>query len=204
MRILFQAVAAGCLIGMTPTAALAQTQSTQSDAVTEEKLVEAEAIMQAMFPEGEREEIILEMIGTIGDQFSAAVMQGPIFDDPGIRAIMDEFIADLPETLRPLVTSHLPDMIDATALAYAREFSLEELRDIREFAQTPAGARYFREAQSLLADPDVAEANQRYFQSLTVIQQEQSSVVRQRVEAYLAANPEALERIQQKLQNQTN
>jgi hypothetical protein len=161
----------------------------------EDEMAEAMVIMEAMFPEATREQIMVDMAATMGGQMATAAMQGPIFEEPGIRAIMDEFIADLPETMRPYISSHLPRMVKATATAYTREFTLNELQDISQFAATPSGQRYFSSAQSLLTDPAVAAANQQFFEEVAELQGLQAVAVQQRVQEYLEANPDVLERL---------
>ena len=154
------------------------------------------AIMEAMFPSDTREDQMLELAGAMGNQVAQGMMEGPAFEEPGIRVIVDEFLADLPETLRPAISKHLPAMIESTAIAYTREFSLEELEDLRAFAETPSGQRYFANVQSLLTDPAVAQANQAFFQDVAVVQQQKTREIQQRVINYLQANPDVLQRLQ--------
>lgn len=162
-----------------------------------DELAEARAIINAIYPPEEREAIFSKMVSDIGDQFGAAAMQGPIFEDPGIRAIMENFLGDLGVLLMPTIQKHLPEIINATAVAYVNKFSLEELQQIRAFSQTPAGSRYFRESPELLGDPAVAAANQRYFEDITKLQTEAGAEIRTKVQQYLAENPEALKRIEE-------
>jgi len=161
-----------------------------------DELAEAMAIMEAMFPADTREQMMLDLVASMGDQMAAAMMQGPIFEEPGIRAIMEEFLAELPETMRPAIVGYLPQMINSTAIAYTREFTLEELRDISAFAATPSGKRYLAKVQSLLNDPAVAETNQAFFEEVSLVQQDKAQEIRQKVEAFLKENPEVLERLQ--------
>ena len=82
--------------------------------------------------------------------------------DPGLQSLLDRYL----ERYRVLSNRHneesMPALIEAMARAYARSFSLDDLRQIRGFASTPAGTRYFRQATAILSDPDVAEANRAY------------------------------------------
>ncbi|WP_432200526.1 DUF2059 domain-containing protein [Erythrobacter sp. W53] len=168
-----------------------------AEALPADELAEAQAIINAIYPPGERDAIFTKMVNDIGGQFGAAAMQGPIFQEPGIRAIMDDFLSNLGERLMPTIQKHLPQIIDATAVAYVNKFSLEELQQIRAFSQTPAGSRYFRESPELLSDPAVAAANQRYFADITKLQGEAGSEIRVKVQQYLAENPDALKRIEE-------
>ena len=162
----------------------------------EAELAEAMFIMEAMFPVDTREQMMIDIVSAMGGQMATALMTGPVFEEPGIRAIMDQFMADLPETMRPLLAKYLPNMIKSTAIAYTREFTLEELQDISVFAVSPSGQRYFANVQRLLNDPVVISANQEFFAEVAVVQQQQGQLIRTRVEEYLTANPDAIERLQ--------
>lgn len=170
----------------------------------EDEMAEAMIIMEVMFPVDTRDEMMLDTVRTMGDQMATSMMNGPIFEDPGIRAIMDEFIADVPEMMRPAIVEHMPSMIKSTAIAYTREFTLEELQDIRAFATTPSGRNYFGNIQSLLADPAVAATNQEFFAKVSEMQAEQIPVLQQKLAEYLAANPKVIERLQQAGVGQTD
>ena len=161
----------------------------------EDELVEAQAIMNAMFPPETREDSMLELMASMGSQVADGMMQGPVFEEPGIKAIMDEFVAEMPVVMRPMLVDYLPKMIDATAIAYTREFTLEELRDISAFASTPSGKRYFSEAQSLLNDPVVAEVNKEFFANVSTVQQAETVKLTQKVQQYLLDNSEVLGRL---------
>lgn len=175
-----------------PTLAVAQDAAYVPPA---DELAEAEGIIAVMFPPAEREQIMLGMASAVAGQAAAGMMSGPIFEEPGIRAIMDRFLADLPDTLQPIFAKHLPLIVEATAVAYTREFSLEELRDISAFARTPAGQRYFLNLQKLQNDPAVAAANQAMFADLAPLSQAEAEKVRGEVMEYLTANPDVLERL---------
>jgi hypothetical protein len=176
-----------------PATAYAQTEDYVAPA---DELAEARAIMTAMFPEDQREQMILGMAVAMGQQAAAGVMTGPVFEEPGIKAIVEAYLAELPQTLRPLFAKHLPSIFEATAIAYTRKFSLDELRDIGAFAKTSSGQRYFANLQTLLSDPAVAAANQAMFNDVGPIQSEQSARIVQQVEAYLIANPDVIERLE--------
>ena len=160
-----------------------------------DELAEARVIIEAMFPSDRREQILLDMATTTAKQAIAGYMTGPAFDEPGIKAIIDSFIADLPSTFAPLFAKHLPKIFEATAIAYTREFTLEELRDIAAFARTPSGQRYFISLQKFPSDPAVAAANQAMFADVAVLKKDKSGAVRKQVEEYLMANPDVLERL---------
>ena len=170
----------------------------QSDDYTPpaEEMVEAMAIIEVMLPAQTREQDMLDTAMTMANQYAASAMSGPIFEEPGIRAIMDQFLADMPDMMRPMIAKHMPSMMKSTAIAYTREFTLEELRDIREFASTPSGSRYFRNAQKLLSDPAIAQSNQEFFSELNTVQEVEVKKLQARVVEYLQNNPDAIERLE--------
>ncbi|KEO91334.1 hypothetical protein EH31_01330 [Erythrobacter longus] len=185
------ALGAGALLLTTP--ALAQTDTYTPPA---DELAEAMAIMEVVFPPDTREQAMIDTATTMGNQMAGSFMTGPIFEEPGIKAIMDDFLASLPEVMRPMIVKHLPSMIKSTAIAYTREFTLSELQDIRAFATTPSGQRYFSSAQGLLADPAVAAANEAFFSDVNAAQQVEVEKIQAKVVDYLQKNPEVIERLQ--------
>jgi hypothetical protein len=185
------ALGAGALLLTTP--ALAQTDTYTPPA---DELAEAMAIMEVVFPPDTREQAMIDTATTMGNQMAGSLMTGPIFEVPGIKAIMDDFLASLPEVMRPMIVKHLPSMIKSTAIAYTREFTQSELQDIRAFATTPSGQRYFSSAQGLLADPAVAAANEAFFADVNAAQQVEVEKIQAKVVDYLQKNPEVIERLQ--------
>lgn len=160
-----------------------------------DELAEAKVIIEAMLPADKRDQIILDMAVTVGRQAAAGFMTDPAFKEPGVKAIMDEYLDNLPNVMRPLFAEHMPKILDATAIAYTREFTLPELQDISAFARTPSGQRYFLNLQKLQSDPAVAQANQAMFTDLRPIQQAATADLLEKVKAYLVANPEVLDRL---------
>lgn len=160
-----------------------------------DEMVEAMAIMDSMFPADTREEMMLGIVETMGRQVAEGMMSGPIFEEPGIRAIMDKFLDNLPNAMRPSISKYLPRMIKATAIAYTREFTLKELQDIREFAETPSGQRYFASAQAVMSDPAIAAVNQEFFAEIAELQTEQGQLLREELMEFLNANPDVVLRL---------
>jgi hypothetical protein len=160
-----------------------------------DELAEAQVIIEAMLPPDKREQILLDLASTVAKQASAGFMNGPLFEEPGIKVIVEGFLADLPMVYRPLFAEHMPKILEATAVAYTREYTLEELRDIAAFARTPSGQRYFLRIQTLQSDPGVAAASSAMFTDLAPIARDAGIKVGQEVEAYLSDNPEVVERL---------
>jgi hypothetical protein len=160
-----------------------------------EELALARGIIEVMYPVDKREELLLAMAGNIAKQYSDGVMDGPLYAEPDIRAIMDKFMAEIPEALRPAFAKHMPIIFEATAVAYTRQYTLAELRDILAFAKTPSGQRYFSTLTELLGDPAVARANQAYFAELAPASRAYGEKANAALREYLMANPDVLERL---------
>ena len=188
--------AAALAVGAVQSAPAAAQAEISLEGIPADELEVARDIITVTFPVEKRDEIFGSMIGEVGSQFAKSAMSDPIFEEPGIRAIMDEFLSDLPTVLMPTVRKHMPAMLEAAAVAYTREFNLQELREIRAFAQTDAGGHYFRTATSLLSDPAVAKANEAYFADIQIEKKAVGAGIGKKVTEYLIANPEVLERIQ--------
>lgn len=149
-------------------------------------------IIAIMYPPERRDAMMSEMVSALMTQIRGGTQLPPMFNDPGLKAIMDRAFASMPARLMPVISHHLPRMHEAIATAYAREFTAAELTDIVAFARTPAGQRYFQRSGSLLSDRDVAAANTAYVAEAQQMNQQFSVQVRQEVSAYLAKHPELL------------
>jgi hypothetical protein len=82
-----------------------------------------------------------------------------------------------------------PRLFDAFARAYARQFSHEDLVQIRAFVGTPAGAHFLQRSADLLSDPDVAEANRAYMTDAFRDMQPLIEELGRDVQAYLRRHP---------------
>jgi len=175
------ALAAGIPAGASAQAAAADQQA---------ELTEARAIMEVMFPPAEREQTFSVMMAQMLEQFRSAIpTEG--FADPELRAIMDRYFDGIPERLKPMITTHLPKIIEATANAYTHEFTLAELKDIHAFALSPSGEHYLKRQTSLIGDPAVAAANSAFFADVQDIQSVIQRDLIEELSAYVAEHPEA-------------
>ncbi|MEI5579229.1 DUF2059 domain-containing protein, partial [Streptomyces brasiliscabiei] len=90
------------------------------------------------FPLADREQTFFGAIDALLVQMRT-VQLAQIQNEPGAATIinrkLDGFIAQGKVVLR----AHIPALMDAMARAYAREFTRDELVDLRAFARTPAG-----------------------------------------------------------------
>jgi len=110
--------------------------------------------------------------------------------DPGLRALVSDFIKSVTDSGRTTLVQTLPDLTESMAHAYARQFSREDLAQILAFAHTPAGSRYLSRASELMQDPDVQAYYGRLFPAIQASQAPLLAEFKRKVGTYLAAHPD--------------
>lgn len=123
-------------------------------------------IVETILPADSSEAMMQQMMTAIGSQMRNAMK--PSVDDPGAQEILDKHIKRIPEFLTPYIARYLPLQKQAMACAYTHEFSLEELRDIANFASSPSGKRYLSRSMAIISDPAVAKSNEVFFKETQV------------------------------------
>jgi len=81
----------------------------------------------------------------------------------------DKIMADVDKVvarLEPPMRAHIPQLFEAYAQAYAREFSADELRALVAFGQSPAGKHYLDNEAFMMTDPGVMKVNVEMMQSM--------------------------------------
>ena len=79
-----------------------------------------------------------------------------------IMADVDKLVA----RLEPPMRAHIPQLFEAYAQAYAREFSADELRALVAFGQSPAGKHYLDNEAFMMTDPGVMKVNVEMMESM--------------------------------------
>lgn len=140
--------------------ALAQTAPAPAAAPDPARVTAAQAVIGKIMPADQRDEMIDRMIRPMMGNMRSAMMESPMFakakaDNPKFAPMMDEFIKGEFERSIALTKAAMPAMLDAMARAYARRFTLDELKAVSAFFDTPAGRAYATQAPTIMADPDV-------------------------------------------------
>ena len=154
-----------------------------------EKLAVARQIVEIIYPVESRERTFGSAIANITAQ-SRMATAAAASADPGLKRLIDEFVSGLPATLMPTVRKHIPDLIEAQAVAYTHVFSLSELKDIHAFAVTPSGRHYLSGSTGLLGDPAVTAANVAYLREVQQVAIATQREFGAKVDAYLKAHPD--------------
>lgn len=187
------AACAAIALAAAPTPAFADAVATapSSDPAA---LEQARAIVQVMFPTETREQTFAKMIDDMLGQFRRALKLDSL-PDAGLRDILTKQLDSMPSRMMPTVREFLPQIIDATAVAYTHEYSLSELKDIHAFAETPAGKHYLQTATKLVGDPAVAKVNEAYFQAIQKLQIEERDQLQAAITKYLEAHPDVASKL---------
>jgi len=118
---------------------------------------------------------------TVSAKMVAADYKG---DPSKIEAEVDRFVAKM----EPAIRAQIPNVTEAYAQAYAREFSASELNQLIAFGQSPAGKHYIARADFMDADPAVLEAQQGIAEAMIpMLQEMQKEACAKRAAARIAA-----------------
>lgn len=167
----------------------------QTAAVDPARLELGRQIVSIMYPPEKRQAMAGSLVDNVLAQFRASMSDPSTYADPGMKKILDDAFASIPQRLSPAVQAHLPRLFEAMARAYAREFSVAELQETIAFARTPSGRHYLQSSATIMADRDIAAANSAYFSQVQQVSQQISVDFRQNVTAYLQAHPDLAARL---------
>jgi hypothetical protein len=146
----------------------------------------AKGVVETIIPPELADSMMQQLMGSIMAQMQQGL--GNEVTDPGLRALLDRKMDSMPARLGPLLSKHLPSMRAAMACAYVREFSVQELREIGSFAESPAGKHYLSRSVAMVSDPTVIMANQAYFSDAKVYLDSLREELKTEIGEYLAKN----------------
>ncbi len=186
-------LALAAVAGMRPIAPPAAAQ--QVAAVDPARLELGRQIIAIMYPPEKRQAMAGSLVENVLSQFRASMSDPSTYADPGMKKILDDAFASIPARLSPAVQAHLPRLFEATARAYAREFSATELQETLAFARTASGRHYLQSSATISADPDIVAANNAYFGQVRQVSQQISADFRREVTTYLQGHPDLAARL---------
>jgi hypothetical protein len=89
-----------------------------------------------------------------------AAAQMEEIEDAGRKAEAQKDLDHYLALIEPKIREHLPNLLEAYAQAYAREYSADELQQMIAFAGSPAGQHYLSRRLAVESDPSVQAASQ--------------------------------------------
>jgi hypothetical protein len=101
-----------------------------------------------------------------GFEMEAATRYATAFYDEGDDAGIHGAVYRVLNELEPTLQSQMPQLLDAYARAYAREYSVDELKTMVTFAGSSAGMRFLSQPNVLDGDWGVVAARQRVANSI--------------------------------------
>ena len=131
-------------------------------AIDSEALALGQAIVREGYPEETREAMFGGVVDTIIAQMNSAIEQQSEELDPEVKALIERKQADMVVELKQIIARYIPSFMEALSKAYATEFSVEELRDIRNFVSTPSGQAFVSRSTDLVSNEHYVAATQPY------------------------------------------
>jgi hypothetical protein len=127
------------------------------------RLVAAQALIEQIMPADRRDAMVEQMVRPMLANAREAMANAPMFadmarDNPKLATAMNGFMDEEFERSLATTKAAMPALFDAMARAYARRFTLDQMRDIGDFFKTPSGRAYVETAPTIMADPDVMAA----------------------------------------------
>jgi hypothetical protein len=153
-------------------------------------------IYDVMFPPEVRDAKMRQLMVTMLEQAKGTISLPKIFEEPGLKHLMDDAFNSIPDRMGELMHEYQPRLREAMARAYAREFAASELESVLTFARTPAGKHYLERSTAIMGDSDVAAVNHEYFMAMQKVMEGLKSDLQARLFKYFEAHPELVKRIE--------
>lgn len=150
-------------VGMTPAVAADPPANAPAAAQLDPVAVEkGRQLIEIVLPSEQREAIFANAVNSLMGNMLSGVMEG----DPSLQAALDSkpqvkaAFAEFVDRQRQLALTDIkettPELMTAFANAYARLFTAAEIDETAAFLRTPVGAKYARQSNQILGDPDFA------------------------------------------------
>jgi len=127
------------------------------------RLAEARKLLDEITPPEKRDKMIDDIVGPMMANLRDAMADSPdmakVFrDKPAARQQMLDFIKAEGDRSLKIAHEALPSLFDAMAIAYARQFTVEQLTDMERFFESPTGRIYVERIPAVLSDPAITAA----------------------------------------------
>lgn len=146
----------------TPAAAPAPVAA-QAAAVDPARLKAAQALVDQVMPPAQREAMMRAIVTPMLGNMRQAMMANPDFakmaaSDPRVSEAVQHFAEKMIADSMADVGRDMPKLMDAMAIAYARQFSVQQLDEVRAFYMSPTGRAFMSRLPEIMADPAVVQA----------------------------------------------
>ena len=156
-------LAGALVLVLSPLASAAAQTAPVAAAPDAVRLAAAQALIEQIMPADRREAMVEQMVRPMIANAREAMANAPMFadmarDNPKLATAMNGFMDEESERSIATTKAAMPALFDAMARAYARRFTLDQMRDIGDFFKTPSGRAYVETAPTIMSDPDVMAA----------------------------------------------
>lgn len=148
-----------------PVAAMAQTTppTSPTTAIDPVRLATAQKMLDQMIPAEKRMELVEAIIRPMMANMRQSFEQSPdlkklFAENPTARKEMLAFVDQETERSLRIARDSMPVMYDAMAIAYARQFTVDQLADIERFYGSPTGRALLDRMPAIISDPAVMAA----------------------------------------------
>lgn len=155
--------AAALLLAATfaPLPAAAQAAPAAATEIDPARLAEARKLIEIMMPPAMREQMVNGIVTSVSQTMTKTLLEDPdikklVAERPGAREVVMRFLDRQQKITIDEMRTNLPGMFEAMARAYARRFTVPQMREMGAFFATPTGQLYIAESATILSDPDVA------------------------------------------------
>ncbi|MXP25103.1 DUF2059 domain-containing protein [Altererythrobacter indicus] len=132
------------------------------EAPSSQSLKLAREIVSRGFPEDQRLEIFSTSVDAMVAQLQEAMNDDTFADNPELQAKLEVQQGKMIEEMKGIIASHIPELMEGWAQAYAAEFNDKELRDILAFVSTDSGQAFFTRNTTLVNSPQFKAATAPY------------------------------------------
>ncbi|TZG27205.1 DUF2059 domain-containing protein [Sphingomonas montanisoli] len=155
-------MAAGMLLAA-PVAAQAPAAAAAVAPVDPARLAASRALIDQIMPPAQRDAMmtstITPMIANMRESMTKdSRLAQMVSEDPRVQPIVDRFMNRVIDEAMGSVRTSMPQMFDAMAIAYARQFTVAQLNEVNAFYATPTGRAFMAKMPQIMADPAVLEA----------------------------------------------
>jgi hypothetical protein len=156
-------LAGALVLALTPIAPAAAQTAPVAAAPDAARLAAAQALIEQIMPADRRDAMVEQMVRPMIANGREAMANAPMFadmarDNPKLASAMNGFMDEEFERSLATIKAAMPALFDAMARAYARRFTLDQMRDLSNFFRTPSGRFYVETAPTIMSDPDVMAA----------------------------------------------
>ena len=154
----------------------------------------ARDIIAADIAEKDRSAVFEGVINLVRSGAAAEIPYAPFDKEPGLNAIYKRYDAALRARLDALIAARIPAMYEHLAIAYAQEFSMNELRDIRTFMASSSGRGFLSRSNATMANPAILQFYETVLEEGRRIADPMTESLRNELEEYGEKHPEAVQR----------